>query len=60
MKIKKAFLGVMLGIMSAALVQANPFKLNDSEYCRKTVETASVSCIIQDKEGDSDDEIRSL
>ena len=32
MKIKKAFLGVMLGIMSAAMVQANPFKLSDSNY----------------------------
>ena len=42
MKIKKAFLGVMLGIMSAALVQANPFKLNDSEY-QKMIENTIVS-----------------
>ena len=32
MKIKKAFLGVMLGIMSVASVQANPFNLSDSVY----------------------------
>ena len=32
MKIKKALLGVMLGIMSVASVQANPFNLSDSVY----------------------------
>ena len=42
MKIKKAFLGAVVILMSLTSVQANPFKLNDSDY-QKMIENTIVS-----------------